>query len=55
MNKLELLKKINSLECGNLAVIVRGEGCIADISDVFTDIYHSDDSEFIVIDLENEI
>ena len=55
MEKLELLEKINSLKCGNLTVIVRGEDCVADISDVYVDNDHTDDSEFISIDLENKI
>jgi len=54
MEKIELLKKINSLKCDDLTVIVRGENCIADISDVYVDTNHSDESEFISIDLENE-
>jgi len=34
-------------------VIVRGEGVIADISDIYVDTDHSDDSLFISIDIES--
>jgi len=55
MNKNELIKKVNNLQCGDLPVLVRGEDVIAEISDVYIDSSHSDDSEFISIDLENKI
>ena len=55
MNKNELIKKLNNLQCGDLRVVVRGENVVADISDVDIDSDHNDDSYFISIDLENEI
>ena len=37
-----------------LAVIVRGENIITEISEIYVDTDHTDDSEFLSIDLEPE-
>lgn len=54
MNGSELIEKLRVLD-GELPIIVRGMDVVADISNVYIDHDHTDDSPFIAIDLEDEI
>ena len=54
MIKSELIKMLSNLDCGDIDVLVRGEFVVADISDVYVDIDHSNDSKFIAIDLDED-
>ena len=53
MNVSELMAKIIGLK-GNMPIVVRGEDVIADIASVYVDRDHSDESEFLSIDLEGD-
>ena len=55
MNKFELIEALNNLKCGDAPIVIRGESVVAGISDVYIDHDHTDDSEFVAIDLEERI
>lgn len=50
----ELLQRLSQFDT-NLDVIIRGENIISDISDIYEDFNHTDESRFISIDLENDV
>lgn len=54
MNVSELMEKIRNID-GDIPIVVRGENVIADISSVYVDRDHGDNSEYLAIDLENDI
>jgi len=55
MDSEELLAVVSKLTAGRkLPVLIRGENVVTEISSVYIDTDHTDDSPFLSIDLEPE-